>query len=170
MRNKFRAELGARGISPFVSREGWLLKGLFRGIKAQARNWKRTLGRGGREWRSEARGGWVGQRANGRPNQFHTPTRRQSLFPIPLATWWFVNGRENARLLINGTHYHQGLRGIFTASPLRVNEQNRFRWHSRTAVCVLRLAARRYPRASYPHFPHSWASPRMRQRFLMRVY
>lgn len=29
MRNKFRAELGARGISTFVSREGWLLKGLF---------------------------------------------------------------------------------------------------------------------------------------------
>jgi len=29
VRNKFRAELGARGISTFVSREGWLLKGLF---------------------------------------------------------------------------------------------------------------------------------------------
>lgn len=29
MRNKFCAELGAHGISTFVSREGWLLKGLF---------------------------------------------------------------------------------------------------------------------------------------------
>lgn len=99
-----------------------------RGIKAQARNWKRTLrgdgrgrrGAGARESESESeRVREVGQRANGRPNQFHTPTRRQSLFPIPLATRWFVNGRENARLLINETHYHQAFRDFHRVASCR---------------------------------------------------
>lgn len=87
MRNKFRAELDARGFSTFVSREGWLLKGLFEvlRLKHEIENvrFAEMDGDGGARER-RVRG--VGQRANGRPNQFHTPTRRQSLFPIPLAT------------------------------------------------------------------------------------
>jgi len=138
VRNKFRAELGARGISTFVSREGWLLKGLFEALrlKHEIENVRFAKMDGG----ARVRG--VGQRANGRPNQFHTPTRRQSLFPIPLATRWFVNGRENARLLINETHYHQAFRDFHrVASLLRINEQNRSEWHSRTAVCVPKISS-----------------------------
>lgn len=94
------AEPCAHGISTFVSREGWLLKGLFGVLRLKheienvrfSRRWAATLvrrdgaqGKAGRNPRGERGGGE--QRANGRPNQFHTPTRRQSLFPIPLATW-----------------------------------------------------------------------------------
>lgn len=71
MRNKFRAKLGARGISTFVSREGWLLKGLFEvlRLKHEIENvrFAEVDGDGGtKERRGEK--GWVNVQTDGQTN------------------------------------------------------------------------------------------------------
>jgi len=73
VRNKFRAELGARGISTFVSREGWLLKGLFEvlRLKHEIENVRfAEIDRDGAGGTKEQRGkkGWANVQTDGQTN------------------------------------------------------------------------------------------------------
>lgn len=74
MRNKFRAELDARGISTFVSRERWLLKGLFEvlRLKHEIENvrFAEMNGDGAavEERESEGREGWANVQTDGQTN------------------------------------------------------------------------------------------------------
>lgn len=74
--NFAHTEFGAHRISTFVSREGWLLKGLFKVLRLMHEienvRFAEATGDGGKRTKR----GLGGQRANGRPNQFHTPTQR----------------------------------------------------------------------------------------------